>query len=162
MRNAAPAPPRWSRPGPPDMSRWTFIVNAATREKLHAWLDKAKDGMRVEFKEAKRTLPQNDKLWAMLTEVSEQAEWAGKPRTPIEWKDLFTAAVKTAGGGVEAVPGLTGGIMLLGLRTSDMTVAELADLITFMEAWGAENGVEFSDFAAREAVGANNPPAVAA
>lgn len=145
------------------MSRALVIINShADRARIAGWATKAPYGTRVEFKAPKRTLPQNDKLWAMLTDVSRQAEWAGKKRTTLEWKDLFTAAVKTAGGGVEAVPGLNGGIMLLGLRTSDMTVAEMADLITFIDAWGAEHGVEFSDPPAREAEGAKNPPAVAA
>lgn len=102
---------------------------------------------RVEIKDPKRTLPQNDKMWAMLTEFAEQAEWAGKPRTTNEWKDLFTGAVKVAGGGVEAVPGLEGGIMLLGLHTSDMSVAEMADLITYMESKADELGVVLTDTA---------------
>jgi hypothetical protein len=100
---------------------------------------------RVEIKDPKRTLPQNDKMWAMLTEFSEQATWAGKPRSPGDWKDLFTAAVKLAGGGVEAVPGLEGGLMLLGLHTSDLSVAEMADLITYMESKAHELGVVLSD-----------------
>lgn len=108
---------------------------------------------RVEIKGPKRTLPQNDKMWAMLTEFAEQAEWAGKKRTTLEWKDLLTGAVKVAGGGVEAVPGLEGGIMLLGLHTSDMSLAEMADLITYMEAKGAELGVEFDG--SRDAAGDN-------
>lgn len=145
------------------MSRALVVVRSiADRNLIRTWAGQVPDLTRVEFKAPKRTLPQNDKLWAMLTDVSRQAEWAGKKRTTLEWKDLFTAAVKTAGGGVEAVPGLNGGIMLLGLRTSDMTVAEMADLITFIDAWGAEHGVEFSDPPAREAEGANNSPAVAA
>lgn len=100
---------------------------------------------RIEIKGPKRTLPQNDKMWAMLTEFAEQATWGGKKRSTADWKDLLTAAVKVAGGGVEAVPGLEGGIMLLGLHTSDMSLAEMADLITYMEAKGAELGVEFDD-----------------
>jgi hypothetical protein len=108
---------------------------------------------RVEVKGPKRTLPQNDRLWAMLTEFSEQAEWAGKKRTTLEWKDLLTGAVKIAGGGVEAVPGLEGGIMLLGLHTSDMTVAEMGELIDYMEAKGAELGVVFDS--GRDAAGDN-------
>lgn len=124
------------------IDRRLFILN--TREKrqtvakivasLERW-------SRVEIKGPKRTLPQNDKMWAMLTEFAEQAEWAGKKRTELEWKDLFTGAVKVAGGGVEAVPGLEGGIMLLGLHTSDMSVAEMADIITYMESKAVELGV---------------------
>lgn len=100
---------------------------------------------RVEIKGPKRTLPQNDKLWAMLTEFAEQATWQGEALTELEWKDMFTGAVKVAGGGVRAVPGLEGGIMLLGLHTSDMSVAEMADLLTYMIKKADEFGVILSD-----------------
>lgn len=110
---------------------------------------------RVEIKGPARTLPQNDKMWAMLTEVAAQTAWHGDKLSENDWKDLFSGAVKVAGGGVRAVPGLEGGIMLLGLRTSEMTVAEMADLLSYIESWGAQNGVVFSDFS-----GAEDGPAV--
>jgi len=100
---------------------------------------------RVEFKKARRSIPQNSLMWLWLTAFAEQAEWAGKKRTELEWKDLLTAAVKIAGGGVEAVPGLEGGLMLLGLHTSDMTVAEMNDLIAYMEAKAVQLGVSLPD-----------------
>lgn len=128
------------------MSRRLFVLDSREKRgfvaKLVASLPRF---ARVEIKDAKRTLPQNDKMWAMLTEYAEQGEWAGKKRSPGDWKDLFTAAVKIAGGGVEAVPGLEGGLMLLGLHTSDMTVAEMADLITYMESKAYDLGVVLSD-----------------
>jgi hypothetical protein len=119
---------------------------------------------RVTVMGPKRTLDQSAKMWAMLTDFAEQAEWAGKRRTTLEWKDLLTAAVKIAGGGVEAVPGLEGGLMLLGLHTSDMTVAEMSDLIEYMTAKGAELGVVFTtpDNAGQGGSGAKNPRAEAA
>ena len=110
---------------------------------------------RVEIKGPARTLPQNDKMWAMLTEIAAQATWHGEKLSENDWKDLFTGAVKVAGGGVRAVPGLEGGIMLLGLRTSEMTVAEMGDLINYMEAKAAELGVVLAD-------GASNASARAA
>lgn len=99
---------------------------------------------RVEIKGPARTLDQNNKLWAMLTDLSEQAEWHGKPRSTGDWKDLMTAAVKVAEG-LEAVPGLEGGLMILGLHTSDMTVEEMADVITYMQMWGDAHGVVWSE-----------------
>lgn len=99
---------------------------------------------RVEIKGPARTLDQNNKLWAMLTDLSEQAEWAGKKRSTHDWKDLMTAAVKVAAG-LEAVPGLEGGLMILGLHTSDMDVEEMADVITYMLKWGDEHGVTWSE-----------------
>lgn len=127
------------------MDRATFILQRpADRKRAVEAVARLTQGYRVEVKAPKRSLPQNDKMWAMLTEVAEQATWHGEQLSPIDWKDLFTAAVKIAGGGVRAVPGLEGGLMLLGLRTSDMTVSEMADLITYMEAKAHELGVVFS------------------
>jgi hypothetical protein len=42
------------------------------------------------------------------------------------------------------VPGLDGGFVVLGQSTSKMTKAEMCDLQTLMEAFGAEKGVRFS------------------
>jgi hypothetical protein len=142
------------------MTRRLFVLDSRDKRQFVARLVSSLPRFaRVEIKDAKRTLPQNDKMWAMLTEFAEQAEWGGKKRTTGDWKDLFTAAVKVAGGGVEAVPGLEGGLMLLGLHTSDMTVAEMADLITYMESKAQELGVVLSD--GRDAAG-DNPVAAAA
>jgi hypothetical protein len=144
------------------MSRALLVLNThELRMKAARWIASVPPGTRVEFKAPKRSLPQNDKMWAMLTEVAEQATWAGKKRTPDDWKDLFTTAVKMATNqSLEAVPGLEGGLMILGLRTSDMTVAEMADLITYMESKAADLGVTFSDVA-RDGAG-DNPASVAA
>jgi hypothetical protein len=52
--------------------------------------------------------------------------------------------------------------MLIGLRTSEMGVQQMADLITYMEAWGAQNGVTFTDPDSQGdqgGAGANNPRA---
>lgn len=126
------------------MSRALLTIHSdADRRKAAGWCAKAPAGCRIEFKAPKRSLPQNDKLWAALTEVSEQATWAGKRRTPHQWKDLFTGALRAAEGHLEAVPGLEGGFMILGLSTSDMTAAEMTSLIDYIAAWGAQNGVTF-------------------
>ena len=128
------------------MSRVSVILNSkARREQTARWCLNAPMNTRVEFKKARRSIPQNSLMWLWLTAFAEQAEWAGKKRTELEWKDLLTAAVKIAGGGVEAVPGLEGGLMLLGLHTSDMTVAEMNDLIAYMEAKAVQLGVSLPD-----------------
>lgn len=124
------------------MSRAALVLaGQRERSKAHAWIESAPVNTRLEFKAPKRTIPQNSRLWLLLTAVAEQATWHGKKRTTLEWKDLFTGAVKIAGGGVEAVPGLEGGLMLLGLHTSDMSKAEMVELQDYIEAWCASNGV---------------------
>jgi hypothetical protein len=138
-----------------------ILTDSETRERAVSWVRKAPKGAVLTLVEKKRSLPQNDKMWAMLTDIARQAEWAGKKRNTKVWKDLFSAAVLTAQGGVEVVPGLEGGIMLVGLRTSEMDVGGMADLITYMEAWGAQNGVTFTDFDGEGAGGVSSPACAA-
>ena len=76
------------------MSRATLILNCrANREKAARWAMNAPAGTRVEFKEVKRSLPQNDRMWAMLTEVAQQVPWHGVRLTADDWKLIFLAAL---------------------------------------------------------------------
>jgi hypothetical protein len=96
-----------------------ILTNPHTRAVARQWIDRAPDFTRLTFKDSKRTLPQNDKMWAMLTDIARQKTWpleGGAKRSTKVWKDLFSAATLAADGGLEVVPGLEGGIMLVGLR----------------------------------------------
>lgn len=95
--------------------------------------------MVVEVKQEKRSLAQNARLWAMLTDISHQVDWYGQKLTPEDWKHIFTAALKKT----RALPGIDGGIVVLGQSTSKMTKAEMAELQELMEAFGADKGVRF-------------------
>lgn len=112
---------------------------------LHAWMDCLKPmlmaGHRMVLKAQKetRSLEQNARLWAMLTDISQQVDWYGQKLTPDEWKDVFTAALKKE----KVVPGINGGFVVLGQSTSKMTKAEMTELQDLMEAFGAERGVLF-------------------
>lgn len=103
-----------------------------------------------------RTLSQNDRLHAMITDVARQVEWHGAKRNVEAWKDIFTAALRSANHGLDVVPGINGGFVLLGMHTSKMSKAEVGDLMTLIEAFGAERGVQFHD-GDQSAGGANNP-----
>ncbi len=125
------------------MSRALLILaNAAVRARAAAWIAKAPEGTRVEFKAPQRSLEQNARLWAMLTDVAMQVEWYGQKLTPNDWKDVFTASLRRA----RVVPGLDpGSFVPLGMRTSDMSKAELSDLMELISAFGAERGVVFHE-----------------
>ena len=88
-----------------------------------------------------RSIEQNARLWALLTEVSKQVEWYGKKLTPEDWKNVFSAALYQQ----EAVPAINGGFVVLGRSTSKMTVAQMSEMQTMIEAFGAERGVVFKD-----------------
>ncbi len=75
----------------------------------------------------------------MLTDISRQVDWHGQKLTTEEWKDVFSAALKRT----KVVPGLDGGFVVCGQSTSRMSKAEMAELQTLMEAFGAERDVKF-------------------
>ena len=115
----------------------------ALTAQVFPYLDSALQGSRrwvLTIKPETRSLQQNARLWAMLTDISQQVDWYGRKLSPENWKHVFSAALKKQ----DVVPGLDGGFVVLGLSTSKMTVGEMADLQTLMEAFGAENGVRFT------------------
>lgn len=87
----------------------------------------------------KRTTEQNDRMWAMLGEISRQVDWYGQKLEDWEWKDVFSASLKKQ----RAVPAIDGGFVILGTKTSKMSIREMSDLMELMSAFGAERGVQF-------------------
>lgn len=132
------------------MSRALLILsNPQVRARAKYWIDKAPDGCRVEFKEAKRTTDQNARMWAMLTEVARQVEWHGLKLSADDWKLIFMAGLNQE---MRLVPNLDGnGFVNLGRSSSDLSKAEMGDLMELISAFGAQRGVVFFDDAARAA-----------
>ena len=97
----------------------------------------APDGMCVVIKQPTRTLEQNSALWPLLTAISKQVDWYGQKLTAEEWKDVFSAALKKQ----KVVPGLDGGFVVCGQRTSKMGKREFSDLLELANAFAAERGV---------------------
>lgn len=126
------------------MGRALIVINSTIdRAKAVNWIGKAPWGTRVEFKAAKRTLPQNDRMWAMLTDIAEQKTHFGRRYTPDKWKVIFLQA---CGREVQFIPSLDGATFIpWGRSSSDLSKGEMSDLIEFMFAWGAENDVTFKE-----------------
>ena len=100
----------------------------------------------VEARKQTRSLAENALLHALLTEISNQVDWAGAKRDPEVWKRLLTAAwLRARGESVELLPALDGfGVDVVFRRTSELTRSECAELIEFIHAWAADKGVKFS------------------
>lgn len=126
------------------MSRATLILdNATQRQKAATWVTKAPYGTRLEFKAPKRSTDQNSKMWVLLTEVAQQVPYHGLKLTPDDWKLIFLDALKRE---VRMVPNLDGnGFVSLGRSSSDLSKAEMTDLIELIFEWGARNGVVFHE-----------------
>lgn len=107
---------------------------------IKSWLLCGGGVLVVTAKPETRSLRQNARLWAMLTDISKQVVWHGRKLSPDAWKCVFTASLKKQ----DVAPGLHGDFVVLGQSTSKMTRREMGDLQTLIEAFGAERGVVWS------------------
>lgn len=101
---------------------------------------------------SRRSAEQNAKMWAMLGEVARQVQWHGQWLSDADWKDMATAAIKRQ----RVVPGIDGGFVVLGSRTSQMNVRDMQEVIDFIEAFGAQHNVVFRDPRAETPVPSNS------
>lgn len=129
------------------MSRWSFIVTRHNVAELHGWLDRAAaKAMRITFQEPKRSDAQNRLMWPYLTAISRQLEWHGQKYTPDDWKDFLMHQL----GRGRWMPAEEGGMVPIGMRTSDLSKDEFSDLIVVIQAFAARHGVILGDEAAND------------
>lgn len=126
------------------MTRAVLVLSSPdVRQRAAHWASKVPDGTRVEFKAPKRSLEQNAKLWAMLTDVASQVKWHGLRLSADDWKLIFLDALKRE---LRMVPNLEGnGFVSLGRSSSDLSKQEMTDLIDLISAFGVNHGVVFHD-----------------
>lgn len=126
------------------MSR-ALIVIRDNRDRLRAvsLAEKVPLGTRVEFKSSRRSLPQNSRMWAMLSDIAAQLEWHGQKLRQDDWKLVFLDALKRE---VRIVPNLDGtGFVNLGRSSSDLSKDEMSDMMEIISEFGARHGVKFGD-----------------
>lgn len=93
----------------------------------------------MEYKGPKRSLEQNAKLWATLTDIAEQATHNGRKYSAEAWKSLFLHA---CGREIQFVPALDGnGFIPFNNSSSDLSKQEMSELLEFVQAWAADNGI---------------------
>lgn len=120
------------------MSRYLLTIRTEKdRAKAADWLARLPLGWRVEFKETKRSVPQNDRMWAMLTEISTQLVWHGHRYSPEDWKDYFMHALN----GGRFMPSEDGGMIPIGRSTSKLGKQEHSLLTELMEGFAERHGV---------------------
>ncbi|HGY1897163.1 TPA: recombination protein NinB [Klebsiella aerogenes] len=100
----------------------------------------------LDIKEMTRTLDQNRKMWPLLKDLSDQVTWFGNKYDSDDWKDLITAMVAKAKKQEQRMaPGLDGGVVMFGQRTSKMTVRQMVEVIDAIYWFGTQHGVKFSE-----------------
>jgi hypothetical protein len=125
------------------MSRATVIIRThADRAKVARWASNVAEGTTVEFRERRRNADQSALMWVLLGHIAKQVEWYGVHLSSEDWKDVLTASLRKA----RVVPGIDPGTFVpLGMRTSQMTIPEMVELIEIVYAFGAQHGVVFGD-----------------
>ncbi|WP_454864559.1 recombination protein NinB [Pseudomonas rhizophila] len=101
---------------------------------------------KIIIKDLDRSGEQNKKLHASLTDIANQVEHAGRKWDVLIWKRLLTAAwLREAGDQPQMIPAVDGhGFDVIYERTSKLTVKQCASLLEWIEAFGAEHDVRWT------------------
>ncbi|MEO9231608.1 MAG: recombination protein NinB [Devosia sp.] len=118
-----------------------YLVGPRQKQYAKELIDQAPENYLCEIRKKTRSLEQNSRLWAMLTDISKQVLWYGKHLSPESWKNIFSASLKKQ----EVVPGLDNDFVVIGQQTSKMSIAEMRDMQGLMSAFGDERDVKWSD-----------------
>ncbi len=101
----------------------------------------------LEIKQANKSRDQEEKYHAMIGEIAKQAQHLGAKWDAESWKRLLVdqfcrdSDIKT---GV-VIPNLSGdGIVQLGFQTRKFTKEQASEFVEWLNAWGAEHGITYS------------------
>lgn len=95
----------------------------------------------VLIKPEKRSDAANARMWVLLDCLAKQVVWHGQHLTAEEWKTMCTSSLKKQ----RVLPGIEGGFVVMGERTSQMTRAEMSELQEFIQAFGVQHNVDFHE-----------------
>ncbi len=98
-------------------------------------------------KKTTRSTRANACMWAHLADLERQVEWHGQRLSAEEWKEVMSAGLRKLQmqPAQRSVPSVDGtGYVMLGVRTSRMSVAEMGALIELITAFGNEHGVRWT------------------
>lgn len=119
------------------------LANDAVRRNAVAAVVEAPAGYVVTIQPPKRSLEQNAAQWPILEAFAQQLSWPVNGQmvkmSAEEWKDVLTAAFK--GETVRLAMGLNGGVVMLGLRTSEFPKGKFSEWLEFLHATAALRGV---------------------
>jgi hypothetical protein len=101
---------------------------------------------KIVIKDLDRSSDQNRALHAMLTDIANQVEHAGKKWDALIWKRLLTAAwLREVGEQPQMIPAVDGhGFDVIYERTSKLTVKQCASLLEWITAFAVEHQVRMT------------------
>jgi hypothetical protein len=126
------------------LRKYFILAHDTARANAKTAIAESPNGYAVEIKPITRSLAQNAKLHALITDIAKTLEWAGAKRDVETWKRLLTAAwLRARGEPIEMLPALDGyGVDIVFRRTSELTVNEMIELIEYIQSWAVGNGID--------------------
>ena len=119
------------------------LVHPEARRRALEGVRDAPEGWVVTVGEPSRSLEQNAAQWPILQAFSNQLQWPVNGRmetlSPDEFKDVLSAAFNQET--VRLAMGLSGGVVMLGARTSQMSKARFSEWLEFLHSVAADRGV---------------------
>lgn len=126
--------------------KWRDVADRAIAA-LRQWAERGE--VEIRLSELVRTLDQNAAMWPALTDFERQVplvvtkrDGSTRKAKAHDWKDVLTAAFEEE---TEWAPGLRGGVVMLGARTSKYSKKKMGDFLTFVRAEGNDRGVVWSE-----------------
>lgn len=136
------------------MTKRTFIlVHDTARTMAQRCVAQAPDGFMVVVSEPTKKRVQEEKYHAMIGDIARQQTFMDRKFDADDWKrllvDAFATVMREQGTPLHndgrVVPSLDfGRTVQLGVQTRDFYVAEAAQFIEFLMAWGIDKGVRWS------------------
>lgn len=126
------------------MKKYFVLAHDTARSNAKQAIHDAPVGYSVKVEPVTRSLEQNAKLHALLSDIAKQIDWAGSKRDVETWKRLLVAAwLRARGEPLEMLPAIDGhGVDIVFRRTSELTIPEMIELIEYIQAWAVDTGVE--------------------
>lgn len=127
------------------MSRHVLTLTRTNRAKAVEGVQRAPDGYVLELREPKRTDEQNSALHGLIAQILKQRPYhCGMRMSKETYKGIFMHAI---GREPTMVPNLEGdGFFPMGLSTSALRIGEFAQLMEFILAWAAKEGLTIEHF----------------
>ncbi len=110
------------------------------REQAQQAIRDAPDLWRVEIREPRRSDDQNRRMWAMIDDVrTQKPDWFGPGLDADDVKQIFLSSLFKELRMARSADG--DGFVPVGRRSSRLTVQQMSDLLSLIEAWCAREGV---------------------
>lgn len=125
------------------MKGHTTILNGpVARERAKMLIDRAPAGYISAVDAPRRSNQQNDKMWALLGELS-VAKPDGRSLPPHKWKSIMMDAAGKKPDWERSADGES--MVCVGYKSSRLTKSEMSDVIEAIYEYGARHGVQFTN-----------------